>query len=473
MTIALWMLGCAACTAAGLARQSKKNRKSKSAQKSATAGDAEIDIAPSSKESGERAAEYVARVVRQVVAEKGSARIIFATGASQFDFIEALLRIDGMPWNRCTCFHLDEYVGLSEEHPASFRKYLKDRLFSKMNPRPGRIFYLDPANIKAYAEALRRKPIDLVCLGIGENGHLAFNDPPAKFDDVEDVKIVTLDERCRMQQVGEGWFPSLAQSPSEAASLTVPCIMRCERISCVVPDTRKAEAVKAALTGPIDLEVGFVDLQVNGHGGVDFSSQGLTAAAVRKACDGVLSSGCCAFLPTVITSDMDTYETVLPLLAAEVESRPQQVLGIHLEGPFISSAPGAVGCHKPELCRKPDVKLLQRLQKLARGKVRLITIAAELRGAEELAKAAHGLGMRVSLGHQMAQDSDVRRLCQPQPEGAGATLLTHLGNGLPNMIHRHQNIFWTALDLDHVTAMLITDGHHLPAACVSVCQQGW
>lgn len=181
-----------------------------------------------------------------------------------------------------------------------------------------------------------------------------------------------------------------------------------------------------------------------------------------------------AFLPTIITSPLETYRSNLPMFADVIEDLNRDcgspstlprgsILGIHLEGPFISSEPGAVGCHPPEYTRVPSIAELQEWQKLARGHIKLITIAAELEGAELLCRVAvQDLGIAVSLGHQMASSGDIKRLVQ-----AGASLCTHLGNGMPNMIHRHKNILWTCLADDRLSAMLITDGEHLPADAIT------
>ena len=212
-----------------------------------------INISPNSKEMGVRSAKFVADKVQQLVAAKEgekNVRVIVATGASQFTFIEALVEIPNLPWSHVEFFHLDEYVGLDQgdQHPASFRKYLNDRLFSKLNPSPAAVHLIDPDNIDAYAELLSKDDIDLACIGIGENGHVAFNDPPvANFEDPVLVKVVELDEACRQQQVGEGWFDSVGTAPSHAVTLTGPAIMRCKTISCVVPDERKADAVRGTL----------------------------------------------------------------------------------------------------------------------------------------------------------------------------------------------------------------------------------
>ena len=205
---------------------------------------------------------------------------------------------------------------------------------------------------------------------------------------------------------------------------------------------------------------GFVDLQVNGFRGVDFSGPALSADAFARACRDLLARGTAAFLPTMITSTLDTYRRNLPLIAdaicrAEFRGR---LLGIHLEGPFISAEPGAVGVHDPSLVRPPDARLFDELQDLAGGCVRLLTIAAELPGAADLARHAAARGVAVSLGHQMAGELEIKRLTS-----AGASALTHLGNGVPNVLPRHDNPIWAGLAADGLSAMIIADGHHLPA----------
>ncbi len=212
-----------------------------------------VKVEPTKQELGRQAARHVAALIIETVAAKGHARIIVATGASQFEFIAELVKLRGIPWDKVTAFHLDEYF-LSDSHPASFRKYLKERLFSKLSPQPHKINYLDPDAPEAYAAALASADIDLACIGVGENGHIAFNDPPPGGCDFADpvlVKKVALDHACRMQQLGEGWFDSLASVPTHALTLTVPAIMRARAISCAVPDSRKADAVAAMLSAPI------------------------------------------------------------------------------------------------------------------------------------------------------------------------------------------------------------------------------
>jgi glucosamine-6-phosphate deaminase len=200
------------------------------------------------------AARQAADVLRSAIAANGRARMIAATGASQFDFLEALTASPDVDWQAVELFHLDEYVGLSIDHPASFRRYLLERLIDKTSiPR---FHFLDAERdadgaARTVGRELSAAPIDVAFVGIGENGHLAFNDPPADFDTDAPYLVVTLDEACRRQQVGEGWFPSLEAVPAQALSMSIRQIMKAKAIICVVPDARKAAAVKASLEGEI------------------------------------------------------------------------------------------------------------------------------------------------------------------------------------------------------------------------------
>ena len=203
---------------------------------------------------GAAAAADVAHAIQQAVQARGRARIIVATGASQFTFLDALVARDDVPWPQVDAFHLDEYLGLPITHGASFRKYLQERLFSRV---PIGSAYLldgegDPGQVIAAANAaISAAPIDVCCCGIGENGHLAFNDPPADFETDAPYLVVNLDEACRRQQVGEGWFGGLDDVPTQALSMSVRQILATGHIFCMVPDERKAAAVLATLEGPI------------------------------------------------------------------------------------------------------------------------------------------------------------------------------------------------------------------------------
>ena len=215
-----------------------------------------VEIHDGEDDLGRAAARFVAAKLQEAIGANGRANLVLATGSSQFTFLDALKRNTAIPWDRITVFHLDEYQGMSARHPASFRRYLRERILDEV--KPGRVHFLEGDAPDSQAEALRyerlleSRPIDIACIGIGENGHIAFNDPPvADFDDSRLVKLVRLDERCRRQQLGEGWFMSLEEVPTHALTLTIPAIMGSRHISCVVPEERKAQAVADALNGPI------------------------------------------------------------------------------------------------------------------------------------------------------------------------------------------------------------------------------
>ena len=208
---------------------------------------------------GAAAAAHGVSKLQEVLAHKGSASFIVATGVSQFEMLAELAKAD-LPWNKMTGFHLDEYVGLSINHEASFRKYLWERFVSKLSLPLAAFHFLDgevdPATECRRASALIEQiSIDVAFVGIGENGHLAFNDPPADFETEQPYLTVDLDEACRQQQFGEGWFPTLDSVPRQAISMSVRQIMKSEAIVCTVPDERKAEAVKNATRGSVTPEV--------------------------------------------------------------------------------------------------------------------------------------------------------------------------------------------------------------------------
>ena len=208
---------------------------------------------------------------------------------------------------------------------------------------------------------------------------------------------------------------------------------------------------------------GFIDLQVNGYKGVDFSSPQLTEEQLRKTCRDLHKSGTAAFLPTLITSPKEVYRKNLAIIT-KVISEPEfenQILGIHLEGPFISQQFGAVGAHNAEFVCRPSISYLDQLCEFSGGHIKMLTIAAEAEGAEDLAEYAVEKGIAVSLGHQLATEEQINKLTE-----SGATALTHLGNALPNQIERHNNPLWPALANDKLTAMIITDGHHIPDSMI-------
>lgn len=218
----------------------------------------QVSIFEKTTDMGDAAANFVADKLNAAIQSNGKANLILATGASQFPFLESLKNKE-IEWKKITVFHLDEYKGISDSHPASFRKYLKERILDDVAPK--QIFYLNgdaedvDQEVNRYAEELKKHPIDIACIGIGENGHIAFNDPPvADFNDPKLVKVVELDTACRNQQLGEGWFPTFEDVPKEALTLTITAIMNCKAISCVVPDARKAVAVHNSLYNEISTQ---------------------------------------------------------------------------------------------------------------------------------------------------------------------------------------------------------------------------
>jgi len=201
------------------------------------------------------AAQEAAAAMRAAVAARGLAHAMFATGNSQLAFVDALVEVPGVPWADVVLFHMDEYVGVGPDHPAGFQRWIRERIADRVRPRAAHYVdgLADPgAECRRYAGLLRAHPLDLCCLGIGENGHLAFNDPPvADFEDPLDVKVVELDVACRRQQVNEGHFPGIDDVPRDALTVTIPALLRARTVLAVVPEARKAEPVRAALVGPL------------------------------------------------------------------------------------------------------------------------------------------------------------------------------------------------------------------------------
>lgn len=215
----------------------------------------DLRVLPSRERLGREAAAIGGAAIRAALAARGEAAIVVATGASQFETLAALTAEPGIDWSRVTAFHLDEYVGLPESHPASFRRYLRERFVA---PTGGAVRFHpvngegDPsAEARRLGALIRDRPIDVCFAGIGENGHLAFNDPPADFETEEPYLVVTLDEACRRQQWGEGWFPSLDEVPRQAISMSVRQMLRSGLLVLSVPDARKAVAVREALEGEV------------------------------------------------------------------------------------------------------------------------------------------------------------------------------------------------------------------------------
>jgi glucosamine-6-phosphate deaminase len=215
-----------------------------------------VSVHPTRETMGKAVASDVAAKIKELVMQKDSISVVFASAPSQNEFLDALREDESIPWERVVCFHLDEYVGLPADAPQSFSIYLKEKLFQHRKPKQ---FYAidgmnDPAaECKRYSELLAAQPIDIACIGIGENGHIAFNDPHvADFRDPLRVKVVKLDETSRRQQVNDGCFAALEEVPVEAITLTIPAILSASAIFCTVPGKRKSGAVREALYGPVD-----------------------------------------------------------------------------------------------------------------------------------------------------------------------------------------------------------------------------
>lgn len=213
-----------------------------------------IHVFTTAGEMGADAAAFIAARLDEAIARQGEARLLLSTGASQFEMFEALVQ-KPVQWDKVTMFHLDEYIGLAQTHPASFRKYLKERFVDLVGLREA--VYVDgegeiAQHLAHLAQRIREAPIDVAVIGIGENGHVAFNDPPADFDTQESYIVVDLDERCKRQQVGEGWFATLEDVPKQAISVTVSQMLRAKCIVSVVPHAAKAEAVHNTLAQPVN-----------------------------------------------------------------------------------------------------------------------------------------------------------------------------------------------------------------------------
>ena len=214
----------------------------------------EMHVLENKKKLGEAAAKKAEELLSNAIDRNGSAAFIASTGASQFEFLETLTGSSMIDWQKTAMFHMDEYVGMSESHPASFCRYLKERLIDKVHP--GAVYLIrgdaDPEEeCERISDIISRYSIDAAFVGIGENGHLAFNDPPADFETEKPCIVVKLDEKCRRPQFGEGWFKTLEDVPDKAVSLSIKQIMKSKTIICTIPDKRKAEAVKNCIEGEI------------------------------------------------------------------------------------------------------------------------------------------------------------------------------------------------------------------------------
>lgn len=219
-----------------------------------------ISVSNTKDEMGRKATEAGSELIQKAISRKGRASIILATGASQFEMLEHLVHNERIDWTKVTAFHLDEYIGIPATHKASFRRYLKERFVDQLPDEIGVFHYIrtegNPQNeCERLGRLIEKNTIEVAFIGIGENGHVAFNDPPADFDTEDPYIIVELDESCRKQQMGEGWFATLDDVPEKAVSMSVKQIMKSSAIICTVPDERKAEAVQKAAEGPVTPEL--------------------------------------------------------------------------------------------------------------------------------------------------------------------------------------------------------------------------
>ena len=234
-----------------------------------TYDDLEVVISDTNEAAGTAAAEAFAEAIKPILAERDQVAVILATGNSQLTFIKAVTARDDIDWSRITVLHMDEYLGMDEDHPASFRKWMRDNVMDKvqLGAFEGVLGDHEPAEeeVERYSRLLTDLDPVICVMGIGENGHLAFNDPPADFEPTELVRIVEMDEVSRRQQVGEGHFPTLEETPAHAISLTIPALLRPDRVLVVTPEPRKAEIVKKSLEGPITPDVPASYLRTQKH----------------------------------------------------------------------------------------------------------------------------------------------------------------------------------------------------------------
>src|SRR5437870_11469098 len=247
-----------------------------------------LKVLPDKSSLSKMAAEHAAEAIGRAICDRGQARIIAATAASQFEFLDALTKMPGIDWQKVEVFHLDEYIGLPITHPGSFRKMLLDHLIKKTGIAKYHLLDgdADPAEVvRRVGKELTSAPIDVAFVGIGENGHLAFNDPPADFQTEEPYLNVDLDEACRRQQVGESWFADLSDVPKRAISMSVRQILKSKEILAVVPEARKAQAVKSCFEGEVSPLAPASILRTHAHTTVflDKHSSALLSPEKRKA----------------------------------------------------------------------------------------------------------------------------------------------------------------------------------------------
>lgn len=232
-------------------------------------GELNVAIFESNEELGKQAANEIAEAMKEELAQKDEIAVILATGNSQYSMVSELVKRDDVDWNRVTVLHMDEYLGMSDDHPASFRRWMNERIVAKVNLKAfeGVRGDHEPAEeeVARYSQLLRDLKPSICVMGIGENGHLAFNDPPADFETDELARIIRMDEVSRHQQVGEGHFPTIDDVPTHAITLTIPTLLAPKRVFVLTPESRKAAAVKASLEGPITPDMPASILRNHGH----------------------------------------------------------------------------------------------------------------------------------------------------------------------------------------------------------------
>ena len=504
-----------------------------------TDNEMEVRVFDTRKAMGDAAGRAVEEKILHLLSLKQEVRMIFAAAPSQDELLAYLRHSSKIPWDRITAFHMDEYIGLSPDAPQLFSNFLKERLFDQVAFKAVHLIdgsknSVDECN--RYSALLAEAPIDVVCLGIGENGHIAFNDPPADFEDTKIVKVVELDLKSRQQQVNDGCFSSLDEVPQKALTLTIPTIMQGNYLCCVVPGASKKEAVFKALNDPVSescpasylrmhlncelyldadsygkdesllmrstsseenalhcinclsgeaeyisirngsmgnsgkaeshvnglpyVGPGLVDLQVNGINGIDFNDVSLTEKGLIDATNYLLSVGVTTFFPTVITNSDENILQILKTIQSTCENQPlvnSCIGGIHLEGPFLSPVDGPRGAHDRKYIKAPDWSLMMKFQEASGGRIKLVTLAPEWEESAEFIKRCCQNGILVSIGHSNATAEQIDSAVK-----AGATLSTHLGNGVSLTLPRHPNLIWEQLAQDGQYASIIADGFHLP-----------
>ncbi len=456
---------------------------------------------------GELAARYAAESLRRILVRKSLAQVVFATGASQFRLLECLVENPTIDWSRVSGWHLDEYLGLAGNHPASFQHYLRQRLVDRVPMHRFRFIQGDCDNPALECRRLKNEigdlTIDLALIGIGENGHVAFNDPPANFETTESFIEVDLDQACRQQQCSEGWFAALEEVPRQAITMTCHQILKSNEIICTVPDARKAIAVQNSLSKPCTplvpasclqqhsritfvldepaaarlpapeqsphvwyrqqtlLPTKCLDLQINGCFGVDFNSDSLTGGELRTACLQLEQRGVVGILLTLITDEL----TVMKRRISNIARLREQddflrdfIRGIHLEGPFLSAEPGYCGAHPKECTVDAAIDRIAPLIDAGDGLVRWVTLAPERDRRAVVTRYLVEKNIVVAAGHTNANLDELKCAIDQ-----GLSVFTHLGNACPLELPRHDNIIQRALSLrEQLIYTLIADGVHVP-----------